>query len=1169
MLRRTRHHLGRACAALFVGLIAVLIFGAWRLTQGPVSLAILVPAVQKALARPDLGLDIRIAGARLSWTDFTEDPEIVALDVHARGPDGRELLAVPQLRLTLSGAALMEGRLAPARIEVSRLKVSLIRRSDGTVDFGLQPLAPTPTAAPEAPEAGLSGISVSELLAPPVRGRPGGYLRAAVFENATVEVRDERRGTLWQASPAEVRVTRDKSGVRLAAALAVQYGDRGGTAWLEAHRQPDGRTTFTADLGAARLDLLGPFLPDPALATMIDAPLNGRLSAVLENDDRLTGVSLDLQAGAGALKLPGKPALAVEGGSLRGRWDLAAERVEIGRFAVTVGGREMSLEGTVAPRMDAAALDLRFAGLRLDVLRPLLPPDAARAEALALPLSGQVKGTVGFDGRPRDGRLNLTLGAGRILLPGIMEGPLDLRSGNLAVTASQGGAHIALERASIDLAGTVLTAKATAAFDGGDLAIDAETELRNLSVAALRRFWPLHAVADGRKWVVGQIREGNVGRMTAKGRVVLRGPGFGEVVSQAVAGSFDFAGVQARYWDPMPPLREVKGVATFTDKRLELKVESGRDGKLQVDDSTVLLSGFDKGSGTADIEAGLKGPLVDLMTLLDRAPLGYARKLGVQPAELAGDVQGRLKIRLPLLANVLMDQVELNARATVEGARLPRAALGRDLTQAKVEADVDKKRIVAKGAGRFGGAPVQFQVTQAFDLQAREQLKAVATLDLDDAARRTYDYGTGPLSVDGGLVAKVDYLELRDGRGELKANLDLARATLGLRQIGYVKPADKPATAELMLVLQNGKPVSLDNVVLRSQGFDGASNVSFDAAGEVRRVDVTRLKYGHNDITMRATMAGRIISIDAEGPAFDLEPMLADFGKPPPPGADPAAVAAAEPEFRIRAQVGSLRLSKGPPLRNARGEARFVGGDVVAGTLDADASGAMSLRLGDFNRKRHVSVRGNAGAVFQVLDLTDQMRGGTLALEADRDLADPAGAYVGRIDVTGGFRLVNAPFLARLLGAAAITGIGDLLSADSGMAFDVMEAPFRFRGGRFELQTGRIYGTSVGVTWRGMMDIGRNEIDIAGTLVPAYAINRVLGAIPLVGFLITGGGGSGALAATYHASGQLDQPHITVNPLTMLLPGFLRGLFDGSFAAAGDEAAAKWDPSQDPSRQVP
>jgi hypothetical protein len=54
----------------------------------------------------------------------------------------------------------------------------------------------------------------------------------------------------------------------------------------------------------------------------------------------------------------------------------------------------------------------------------------------------------------------------------------------------------------------------------------------------------------------------------------------------------------------------------------------------------------------------------------------------------------------------------------------------------------------------------------------------------------------------------------------------------------------------------------------------------------------------------------------------------------------------------------------------------------------------------------------------------------------------------------------------------------------------------------------------------------------------------VLGNVPPVGKMLTGGEGQGVFAARYSITGSDDKPDVSVNPLSILTPGFLRGVFD-------------------------
>jgi hypothetical protein len=140
------------------------------------------------------------------------------------------------------------------------------------------------------------------------------------------------------------------------------------------------------------------------------------------------------------------------------------------------------------------------------------------------------------------------------------------------------------------------------------------------------------------------------------------------------------------------------------------------------------------------------------------------------------------------------------------------------------------------------------------------------------------------------------------------------------------------------------------------------------------------------------------------------------------------------------------------------------------------------------------------------------------------------------------FRVINTPFVARFLTVATITGVVDAVTGE-GFLFGGAEGRFTKTRGNIELTRFRSAGPSVGMTAQGQIDLDRNLINVKGTLVPAYAINSVLGNIPLIGSIIQGGEGEGLFAATYAVTGNLDEPKIDVNEWSALAPGFIRDLF--------------------------
>jgi hypothetical protein len=190
-------------------------------------------------------------------------------------------------------------------------------------------------------------------------------------------------------------------------------------------------------------------------------------------------------------------------------------------------------------------------------------------------------------------------------------------------------------------------------------------------------------------------------------------------------------------------------------------------------------------------------------------------------------------------------------------------------------------------------------------------------------------------------------------------------------------------------------------------------------------------------------------------------------------------------------------------------------------------------------------ISNDAGDLLQTIDRTSQISGGRLDLDAAVRQQYPTLDVGGTVRINS-FTLLEAPLLARLLTVASLTGIGNLLAGE-GIFFERFEMPFIYREEVLAIDRVRLSGSQLGLTAEGRLDFGRDQIDLSGTIVPVYGLNWVIGRIPVLGDFLRGTEGEGAFALTYTATGDLDEPTILVNPLSVLAPGMIRELFSGIF----------------------
>jgi len=137
---------------------------------------------------------------------------------------------------------------------------------------------------------------------------------------------------------------------------------------------------------------------------------------------------------------------------------------------------------------------------------------------------------------------------------------------------------------------------------------------------------------------------------------------------------------------------------------------------------------------------------------------------------------------------------------------------------------------------------------------------------------------------------------------------------------------------------------------------------------------------------------------------------------------------------------------------------------------------------------------------------------------------------------------VQAPALARLLSLASFSGISARLSGQ-GIPFNRIQGGVNFTTGAIALDNLRAYGGAIGINASGTIDRAAGQMNVSGTLVPAYTLNSIIGDIPVLGDILVGGKGQGIFASNFRLYGPFSDPQMSVNALSTLAPGVLRNLF--------------------------
>jgi uncharacterized protein YhdP len=740
--------------------------------------------------------------------------------------------------------------------------------------------------------------------------------------------------------------------------------------------------------------------------------------------------------------------------------------------------------------------------------------------------------------------------------------PIDVRYpiAALAANGSFANGRLSVDQLRADVNGLQVTAKASVDSMLRDPSGTLDVIATNVRVNDLRRLWPPKLASGAYDWCTQHLRDGVVPQAHMR-LDFSTSNGATEVTS--LTGDFGVQRLSVDYLPPMPPVRGATGTATIDLNSLRIAVTSGQADGLTVRQGTIVFPDLNADPPSIDIDLAVSGPVRAAMNLIAHKPLEYPQKIGISPSQTSGETLASVRLRFPLLADLEASNIDISATADLKDAAVTGVAPDIDLTKGQLHLDINSTDLSAKGTLAIAGVNGRLTANQSFIPSADPQTRVefvvgdVSTRRLRDLLRDVKGLDTYLLS--GSLAGKVNVVISSDNRGEIVGAIDIGRAELAVPELGWSKDAGLRGTVDVTLETEGEHLAAVQRIAVAAPNLTLDGSARLRADGGIERIDIDRLATGRTNATATiAHLASGQWDITVGGTGIDLSSLLKS-SRMESGDAEPAL--GDWPDVSFTADVDSAWLSPTEPITNVQAtvvhhgglwslvqmQGGFSDGSMVDLSVEPDDGAGRSLQL----------TAGNAGEALRAFGVFTDMIDGRLQAEGTFDDSVPSHPLSGRLKIKD-FYIVNTPILARLLNVLALTGIRDALTG-RGIYFSKLDFPFGVRAKMVSLENGRAYGSSIGMTVSGTVNAEDETANLQGQLVPFYAVNSVLGRLPLVGGMMTGGEqGGGVFSATYQVSGPLSDPQVSVNPVSVLVPGFLRSImdtFDGWISSSPSDSA--------------
>ncbi|MDD5586108.1 MAG: DUF3971 domain-containing protein [Alphaproteobacteria bacterium] len=784
-------------------------------------------------------------------------------------------------------------------------------------------------------------------------------------------------------------------------------------------------------------------------------------------------------------------------------------------------------------------------------LLAVLQPKLVALTAADLPLTGKVEVTTDRDLNIVKMATQIGGGKGRLVMPSFWDKPRAVESLKVQGTYDRQTHRLDVPVADIDFGGPKLSLKLEGKEppSGGtpyDLAFTLAVQLSDLPMDQFAAVWPKPIITNARTWLAANLSRG----VYKQGDVVLRGKLAWQepenMLLESGEGKIFASNATVKYIDGMPPVEGVNAEAPFDLDHMDVKLSGGGIGAIKLQPSTIHISDFQKTVQYIDIPLKLSAPVRDVVKLIDARPLGYARAVGLVPDDCDGRVDGMLKLRFPLLNSLPMKDVDISADAQLTNFAIRKLIKGIDLSQGNLALNLDKEGFSLKGPAALNKVPLQISWQSQFsaDRGGGGKPYRLATINGTVSDEQWKQLGLDLSGkVKGSTTAALRLMQPNKKETQLSGDIDFRQAAITFSDLAWKKPAGTAATLRFAADMAEGKNIRLKSFELQGADIKASGSGMLDRESyEVLELDVRPFMLGRTNATLHFSQSfgpqGEL-HFTAEGESFDVSGLTG--------GKDPARTDPRPKSYSLN--LGKLYTSENGFIADIKANAtrEKEGWRAIELHGRADGGHPLDISLAPQGAIRVFSLTcDDFGKALKGMGFTDTVKDGPIEMKGESTPENPD-VIEGTVEI-GHFVVAGLPALARLLSAVSPFGFIDFVTGNA--SFDHLEGRFRWHGDEAELIKIRAAGSVFGINIDGKVNLNNGEANIHGLLVPFSLFNRIIGIIPLLGDVITGGDGGGVLAAAYTVTGTLNDPDIGVNPVSLLTPGFLRNLF---FSGDGEE----------------
>ncbi len=696
-----------------------------------------------------------------------------------------------------------------------------------------------------------------------------------------------------------------------------------------------------------------------------------------------------------------------------------------------------------------------------------------------------------------------------------------------------------------------------------------DLKIKDLPITDLKYYWPLHVREKIRDWITTRITKGNIKNALASfvitpddfklielhEKTALQNPKklpyLPLPAKNLINATLNIENADINYFPKYPVAQNVNANVTFDNKAMVIKVPEMNILDSKAKNIEISINNMWLKPSILEIKSDYEGKVEDIINGYLKPTI--AKELQENNSKLksimagTGLTNGQVYIALPIKKEALLyDDLNLQVKMNVAQVFLPNFIKNNNITGQNLLLTLNDDQLNIKGTTKLGDLAFTNNYTQFISPSKSHEFisnnKISARITASNINSLAPDL-LKDIEIKDAFKFNMEMTENKAGIN-ITGNADFANVEVIMPKYNFHKTKEQKAKLNFSADITD-KNLDINYLNLTGDNLNAQTEIKFNKNNKdeltLEYLKLDDIKFAANDFSLSYTKARYGTNLLLYGNNLDLSGIsLQEILKGKEPDNSPS---------HLNINLNNLSMKNNVNFNNFQLQISCqnklclkVSAQTKIDNKD-DLTANVTNNKDDKNGPPVLVVKtNNAGKLFSALDISNNITGGNLILNSSGSLSNNKVLSKGNMSITN-FKAIKTPILGRILTLASLKGYTDILEQE-GMSFDKFIVNFSKYNGIITISDATTAGSSIGLTAQGKIDTYKNELDIKGVIVPAQEINRLIGRIPLFGNIINGGKNQGIIATRYVVKGNYKDAKISVNPLSILTPGFLRKIFD-------------------------